>query len=83
MCVIPIPLITVGTKSKGVKHTIHLAEVSRISLHFTNVPLTCVCHSVAKTRPGYVQIIGMGDYLRAKRRAVFHVDTGPFVFTSL
>lgn len=39
VCVVRGPLITVGTISESVKHTIHLAEVSRISLHFPNVPL--------------------------------------------
>lgn len=29
-----------------------------------------------------MQIIEMGDYLKASRRIVFHVDTQSFVFTS-
>lgn len=75
VCVVHDPLIAVGTKSESVT-IIHLVEVSRITLHFTNVPLlTYVCHSVAKTRPGYVQIIEMGVYLKANHSAVFHVDS--------
>lgn len=33
------PFVTVGTKSQSVKHTLHLEEVSGISLHFANGPL--------------------------------------------
>lgn len=38
-----------------------------------------MCYSVAKTRPGYVQIIEMGDYLKAKHSAVIHVNSQSFV----